>query len=370
MIIHFQPLEMYPPVMNFVSLLAGRGMQVEIVSTVCTVSEYEVFDPRDNNIRIRRYGAFRVNMNVFSKVLNYSIFYLRSFINAVWIKPHKILYYETLSALPVYYYKRYFNRSVDVLIHYHEYTSPGEYLNGMALVKRIHSNEKFLYKNCSWISHTNNERMERFLEDEKISDRQVAKVWPNYPPASWSRSSSKFIGIPVRFVYVGALSFDTMYIAEFVQWISLAGNGSTLDIYTTNMPESSRKKLAELGGSNVRLMGGVDYEEIPSVLSSYDIGLVLYKGHIPNYVYNAPNKLFEYLTCGLDVWFPSVMVGCKKFITDKVYPKVVEVDFERLDCLELESMISREGFKFEPSPFTAEKACAEVLTELEKKNVK
>jgi hypothetical protein len=129
------------------------------------------------------------------------------------------------------------------------------------------------------------------------------------------------------------------------------------------MPESSRRKLNDLAVGSIRLMNGVDYQNVPEVLAEYDIGLILYKGHIPNYVYNAPNKLFEYHSCGLDVWYPSVMKGCRDFATDKVYPKIVEVDFDRLDHLNLTDMISRDGCEFRPSPYTAEEACAKILLE-------
>lgn len=53
------------------------------------------------------------------------------------------------------------------------------------------------------------------------------------------------------------------------------------------------------------LDSGINYSDLPGVIRAYDVGVILYNGHIANYVFNAPNKLFEYLACGLDVWSPS-----------------------------------------------------------------
>ena len=60
---------------------------------------------------------------------------------------------------------------------------------------------------------------------------------------------------------------------------------------------------------NINFRGAISQSDFPLIISQYQIGLVLYKGHIPNYIYNAPNKLFEYLACGLDVWYPICMKG-------------------------------------------------------------
>ena len=59
---------------------------------------------------------------------------------------------------------------------------------------------------------------------------------------------------------------------------------------------------------------------MPALLADYDIGLILYKAHTKNYKYNAPNKLFEYLVCGLKVFYPDVMLGIKPYITENIIP--------------------------------------------------
>jgi hypothetical protein len=92
------------------------------------------------------------------------------------------------------------------------------------------------------------------------------------------------------------------------------------------------------------------------VLSDYDVGVILYKGHIPNYIYNAPNKLFEYLACGLDVWFPHVMKSCFKYVTSHTYPKILPVDFSNFNLLDLEKTIDRNDLEFKQPQYYCETA--------------
>jgi hypothetical protein len=51
-------------------------------------------------------------------------------------------------------------------------------------------------------------------------------------------------------------------------------------------------------------------------LINYDIGVTIYNGHIPNYIYNVPNKILEYLACGLNVWYSSELISTQKFIEE------------------------------------------------------
>ena len=99
--------------------------------------------------------------------------------------------------------------------------------------------------------------------------------------------------------------------------------------------------LEKFNSAFIDLKGGVNYNELPEILKQYDVGILLYKGHIPNYVFNAPNKLFEYLTCGLDVWYPEVMQGCTKYDSTENWPKVLSLNFKDLSAYELEKLVER-----------------------------
>jgi hypothetical protein len=74
---------------------------------------------------------------------------------------------------------------------------------------------------------------------------------------------------------------------------------------------------------------------LPEELIKHDIGLVLYKGHIPNYVYNVPNKVFEYLDCGLSVLADEV----NKSLVQLQNPRVYQVSFHTLNQVNLKKFI-------------------------------
>ena len=83
-----------------------------------------------------------------------------------------------------------------------------------------------------------------------------------------------------------------------------------------------------------------------------------------NYVYNAPNKLFEYLACGLDVWFPDVMTGSVPYVTELTYPKVIAVNFTELGKLQIHKFIDKNGFTYKASDFYYEKELQRLISEL------
>ncbi len=91
------------------------------------------------------------------------------------------------------------------------------------------------------------------------------------------------------------------------------------------------------------IKGYVPYELMPSILSNYDIGVILYKGVIPNHIYAVSNKLFEYWACGLDVWFSDKMTGSLQYSRTDFYPKLIPVNFDELDRFDLGCAISHTG---------------------------
>ena len=95
---------------------------------------------------------------------------------------------------------------------------------------------------------------------------------------------------------------------------------------------------------------GVEYDRLPEVLANYDVGVILYRCNTTNYKFNASNKLFEYLACGLEVWFPPQMLGVKPYARDDAFPRVMEVDYEKLDTVDLEKMRDTQGLPDAPPP--------------------
>ena len=349
-IVHFQPLELYPPVMNLILFLISSKIENLIVYT--TQHNKKLLTPfktDDNAVSINRYGILGTEMPKYFRYWSYIKFYSFVFSQLIKLKPNTILYYETLSCLPVYLYKKFIKQSVRIFAHYHEYTSPDEYISGMKMVKYFHNIEKSIYSKYIWISHTNEDRMRCFLKDEPTVNKGICHILPNYPSKDWlSRRADKRDNFK-KIVYVGAVSRDTMYFENFINWVIKMEGKFTFDIYTYNICSIDKKWILDLAVDFIKIHEGVDYFSLPSVLKEFDIGVILYKGHIPNYVMNAPNKLFEYLISGLDVWLPHEMIICIQYYTIGTFPKVIPVDFNSLDIFEWPKAINKENLYFKPS---------------------
>ena len=355
-IIHFNPLELYPPVQNLLHVLSQQkaGSKVYVFTTAGATAGLDPFSTTDKNIIIVRLGKSGQQLPLISRAWNYLRFYLGCLFYFIIKRPLRILYYETISSLPAVLYKRIAPR-VEVFIHYHEYTSVAEYAAGMKLTKLFHKLEKKSYPYAKWVSHTNSFRMDLFERDVfpvKVANQHIL---PNYPPGSWMAAPGKKNEYPVKVVYTGALSMDTMYTRVFTEWIIAQGGKVNWDIYSYNITDDARLFFEDLHCEWVSLKAGVNYDSLPGILQQYDVGVILYKGHIPNYIYNAPNKLFEYYAIGLDVWFPEIMEGALPYITTGHYPRILAVDFNKLNDFSLERAADKTGLQQVQSSYFCEK---------------
>jgi hypothetical protein len=362
-IIHFQPLELYPPIQNFIDYYQNNSFIPLLVVTTGALVKINEFKSGEK-VSIKRIGVQPSSLFCFQKILFYLRFYLTSFLLLIKFRPQKVMYFETLSAWPVLVYKKLFP-FCKVFIHYHEYTSLNEYAKGMMLNRIFHKMEVRAYPFCYWISHTNQYRVNLFLTDHPDVSSSIVHVLPNYPPLTWKQSSCIRFLEPVKFVYAGAVSTKTMYFEEFCNWILEQNGKATLDIFSLNLSDEAETYLNTLKHSNVvHIHTGVQYDDLSKILKNFHIGLVLYKGHSPNYIYNIPNKLFEYLACGLDVWVPEVMTACKDYITKNTYPKVVMLDYNRLHEQDFVHLINRESFIYKPSQFFMESVYRDIVADL------
>jgi hypothetical protein len=130
------------------------------------------------------------------------------------------------------------------------------------------------------------------------------------------------------------------------------------------MDERSRRFLQTIQNNHVRVQDACDYEQLPATLKNYDVGLVIYKPTSDNWIYNAPNKVFEYLACGLDVWFSKTMTFAMTFARENVFPKIIPVDFEKLNAFDFRSAISRDGLSMVENPFYYENVYDEIYKSL------
>ena len=99
--------------------------------------------------------------------------------------------------------------------------------------------------------------MQLFLKDYPFINKSKGIIAPNLPPSNWydfakSKKKENTTGI-VRLVHVGALSLDTMYVKEIVEWVISQKGLFTLDFYSSNCPENSRKFIENLQNNNIKL---------------------------------------------------------------------------------------------------------------------
>lgn len=337
-VVHWLPVELYPPAVNLVRYFARQGWAVSLYTT-----ENQHGRPRfaADGVEVHRSPAPGARGAV-ERASSYLHYHLGTAAKIVRQRPDVVLYIEPQSAFPVYVASVLRPRT-PVFVHHHEYHDPEQFLRpGMRVARAFHRLERArLFPRAAWVSHTNEERLRRFLHDQPSVRPDVARVLPNLPPTSWfsgeNRAWSNKADVPRRLVYVGSLSLQDTYIREVVTWVREQPPGRvTLDIYAYNLTDETRDYLERAAGDQVRFFPeGVAYDDLPDLLRDYHTGLVLYKARTTNYAYNATNKFFEYLACGLDAVFPDRMIGLHPYARTDAWPRVFKVDFTdpgTLDC--------------------------------------
>lgn len=241
-VIHFMPLEYYPPVTNFLNFICGKAKQRTRVWSCSNIKNRNTY--QKNKIHIIRTSFPDVNQFLLIRLMKYWIFNINTLLGLIAYRPDNLLYFESFSVWPVYVYLKYVNHTSSLFIHYHEYSSPEWYAHGMRLVKWYHKFEKqYLFKRACWISQTNKNRKDFFLTDHNAIDWRKLFILPNYPPGSWrhnnNRISTKYKEV-LQLVYVGSLSLKDTYIEEICSWVILQNGKVNLDIYSYNLHEDTR----------------------------------------------------------------------------------------------------------------------------------
>jgi glycosyltransferase involved in cell wall biosynthesis len=329
-LVHFQPLEKYPPVMNCI-----RDLEKEKVTALKIFSSHSKnnwFSSSYPIYRLGNYTTFR-----WSRYWTYLYFNLACFFFLCYYRPKKVLYYETYSAWPVFWYKKLFP-AVVVFIHFHEYVSEKEKKESTSYFKYLLKKEAYNLNNASWISHTNEDRMQLFQQEYPFLSINQCHILPNYPPADWAIRAQQIranrqVSAIKRMVYVGALGLESTYIIEIAAWIVEQKGVYTLDIYGSNMDIAVLNYLLNIKTSYISINNAIPYYELPELLATYDICLVLYKCIIPNHIFSVPNKVFEYLACGLQVWYSEELVSTNKFKQEYDIQQLISISFTKLISL-------------------------------------
>lgn len=355
-ILHFQPIEHYPPVLNLLGCVEDQAYCCTTKST-----KYVVYQDKKHSI----YRFSKTSPRKLNRLWQYFWFNLASTLLLFWKRPASVLYYETISAFPALLYKKIRGKKVKVAVHYHEYVSPEEHRKGMFINKKLHAFEQKMYAQLDWISQTNTIRKQLFCDDENIPLDNVQTV-ANYPTRYWAKKNNVWNKEEtLKLIFVGySVDPKGSYIKEVIDWLSLQAIKTQLDIYCLQQDSLPKSLKGSKGSVSVQLHPPVNYENLPETLKRYHIGLILYKGLTPNYVHNAPNKLFEYLSCGLDVWYPTEMDGIKPY-QNNTSPKVIEFDFKNLTNNYLEEkMVTQSHSKCNLKTYIAEEEYKSLIKKL------
>jgi len=357
-VVHFMPLEYYPPTTNFLNIISSKEEIDTRVWTTHNNKNRATFINKNIN-RINRVTLPSANEFKILRLFRYVFFNLNCLVGLILTKPDKIIYYESFSAGPVYLYLKFFAKTTKLIIHFHEYFSPSWYKTGMQVVSLYHKWEnKYLFKRAAWISQTNEDRISLFLKDNPNLESKRLFLLPNYPPENWISSNQQTeIKLPLKTVYIGTLSLDYSYIKEYCLWVRMMNGKVIFHIYGYNYNEETLDYLKSLHSPFIKFYeGGIDYYDVPTTLRNYDFGLILYKAITDNYKYNESNKLFEYLVCNLRVLYSDKMLGIRNYNAQSVKA----IDFDNLQNLKIDELISMKGIENQ-SNYTNEKATKELI---------
>jgi hypothetical protein len=354
LIIHFRSATDYPPVYNFTRFMAIKGVSVTLVTG----------KRKESAIGLKDYGVDLKEVEIekgwsFGNYFAYFFFYLKAFTELLKNTKAPIIYFESISSPPVFLYFLLFPLSKRSLsIHYHEYFDKEE-LNKQSFLERLGRKlELNLFKRASWISHTNKDRLKRFNNEFKWIEESILYAMPNYPPKNWlinKKVHKKRNDGPTKLVYVGSISSEGLFLKELLQWLKNREGKVTCDIYTKYISEDVVSLIRSQPQEVVTYKGNLAYDDLPLILPQYDVGLILYNSlSSSNFIYNAPNKLFEYLACDIDVWLSNTLISSYEYETMDTYPKVVKVDFTNLETFDYKAALSHDGLIYKKSTFVME----------------
>jgi hypothetical protein len=317
-ILHFNVLEKYPPALNFIlDALAQKSSHKISVITSINNSPYK--NRSFPGVKILRLGSTSKNA-----VLRYSSYLIYNFIGTLVLllkRPDVVIVYETLSIFPAFVFTKIFPKN-KIHVHYHEYISLPEKEAASSYLKFLNKCEDNLLIKCT-CSQTNDDRKELFLKDNVNLKSENVSVFPNMPPKSWwtefGQTKKPWDGGKIKLVYVGVLDAETMYLEEVLEWVYQHPSELELTMFSQDVSSSALKLISKYKYQKIVLKTAIDYTKLPLELIKYDIGLVLYKGHIPNYIYNVPNKVYEYLDCGLSVLADVVNESLGQLENTRIY---------------------------------------------------
>lgn len=139
----------------------------------------------------------------------------------------------------------------------------------------------------------------------------------------------------ISLIYIGAFLPDRCIeeiISAFAQIDIKFAKCDFIGFGNPQYEETLKRYALNMNANNIKFLPPVPNSQVLEVLSNYDIGLVFYKNTNLNQYYCAPNKLYEYILCGLPI------------ITNN-YPGLIQIVQEQsigvcIDSIDANTMIS------------------------------
>jgi glycosyltransferase involved in cell wall biosynthesis len=156
-------------------------------------------------------------------------------------------------------------------------------------------------RSCDIIIHAEGNRMRYFKERYPGSDKPQ-EVIENFPFLRREHAERKRTE-EVKVVYLGGFGSER-FTEEIIDSFAKLPARMKLDIIGFGRAEyvaRVKRRIEELGATNVRLLPEVPHARIPEVLAEYHIGLAFYRNTNLNNYYCAPNKVYDYLMNGIPI---------------------------------------------------------------------
>ena len=183
-VVHWFPLEQYPPARNLVNYFGDDPGFCVLVCTTHPDPGRKAF--AHHGVKVVRWKFPGRTLARLYRLFLFAGFPLFVFWQLVFFRPDVLLYFEPHSSFPAFLYLL-LTRRCRLFIHYHEFRDQKEYRQpGNRLIALYHWFEKrWLYRRAVWISQTNDDRVRMFLEDYPDVDAGKMRSLPNLPPQKW-----------------------------------------------------------------------------------------------------------------------------------------------------------------------------------------
>ncbi len=245
----------------------------------------------------RDYQIVRLRVFFSAGALFYVFLQIRLFFFLLFKRTDAILANDLDTLLPAFLISKL--RGKILVYDSHEYFTEAEGLTGRRLVKAIWTRvEQYIFPKLQWVYTVNESIAEIYRKRYKVDVGVVRNVpfLKDCPPTIERPKDRSVKQIILQGAYLdpdrgGKEAVDAMSMVQHARLL-IVGSGR-------EMPEI--RKRAGLLHDRVEILGKLPFSELRKHTANSDIGLSLDKPLHDNYRLSLPNKLFDYIHCGVPV---------------------------------------------------------------------